>query len=129
MKTDETPITPEIKERIGAAINRSRANWLNLHHLCAKSVCRRAGKCSADPGFCLERLSPRISDDVRQGVDALIQGKIEGLSFDEVLGKAPDAIYALHEWHMTVAQSARNSATARRKAAKKARTSRHREFQ
>jgi hypothetical protein len=129
VETDETPITPETKERISAAINRSRANWLDLHYLCAKSVCRRAGKCSADPDYCLERVSPRISDDVRQGVDALIQGKIEGLSFDEVLSKTPDAIYALHEWHMTVAQSARNSASARRKKAKNAPPSRHREIQ
>jgi len=92
------PLTREAEEQLLMIIQRMRANLLGFPHLCIKTLCRRADKCLADPDMCMARFAPLVSEDVRSGVDALVMGKFDGLSYDEVRESAPSEVRAYEEW-------------------------------
>lgn len=119
MTPDETQLTPEQEERAFTAIQRTRANFLGFPALCTKAVCRKARKCSADPDICMDHVGPDVSEDVRRAVDALIDGKIQGLSFDEVFAKAPRELAAYCEWLGKVRDSRAQPDAMRRSQARK----------
>ena len=119
MTPDETQLTPEQEERAFTAIQRTRANFLGLPALCTKAVCRKTRKCSADPDICMDHVGPDVSEDVRRAVDALITGKIQGLSFDEVFAKAPRELAADCEWLGKVRDSRAQPDAMRRSQARK----------
>ena len=114
MTPDEIQLTPEQEERAFIIIQRARANFLGFPALCTKAVCRKARKCSADPDICMDHVGPDVSDDVRRAVDALIDGKIQGLSFDDVFAKAPRELSAYCEWLGKVRQTTAQSDAKRR---------------
>jgi hypothetical protein len=94
----DTPLTPETEERVLTAIRRKRANLLWFPRLCVKTVCRRTGMCSADPNICMDALVHLVPEDARKGVDALFEGQLDRLSYDQVRAKAPFAVRAYEEW-------------------------------
>ena len=98
MTPDESELTPEQEERAHIAIQRMRAHFLGFPALCTKAVCRRSRRCSADPDICMGHVGPDVPEDVRHAADALIFGKIQGLSFDDVFAKAPRELAAYYEW-------------------------------
>ena len=114
MTPDESELTPEQEERALIAIQRMRAHFLGFPALCTKAVCRKARRCSADPDICMEYRGPDVPEDVRRAVDALIDGKIQGLSFDDVFAKAPRELSAYCEWLGKVRQTTAQSDAKRR---------------
>jgi hypothetical protein len=50
------------------------------------------------PPECLKACLPLLSDEVRAGGVAFIQGKLEGLSYDDLLAESGDVIMAMEEW-------------------------------
>ena len=76
-------LTSEDLARIHKAAQRWRAQLLCLWKLCPKAACRKAQACSADPDFCIERFALLISEEVRDAVDTLHEGKLLGRSYDE----------------------------------------------
>ena len=119
MAPDESELTPEQEERALIAIQRMRAHFLGFPALCTKAVCRKARKCSADPDICMDHMGPDVPDDVRRAVDALITGKIQGLSFDEVFANAPRELAAYCEWLGKVTDSRAQPDAMRRSQARK----------
>ena len=119
MTPDKRELTPEQEERAFITIQRTRANFLGFPALCTKAVCRKAHKCSADPDICMAHMGPDVSEDVRRAVDALINGKIQGLSFDEVFAEAPRALAAYCEWLGKVTDSRAQTDAMRRSQARK----------
>ena len=119
MTPDESQLTPEQEERALIAIQRMRAHFLGFPALCTKAVCRKARKCSADPDICMDDMGPDVPDDVRRAVDALITGKIQGLSFDEVFANAPRELAAYCEWLGKVRDSGAQPHAIRRSRARK----------
>jgi hypothetical protein len=60
------------------------ANLIRLPALCARAKCRRAQACRGEPHRCLTRYAPLLPEDALAGAEALLDGKIRGLSFDAV---------------------------------------------
>ena len=114
MTPDERELTPEQEERALIAIRRMQANFLGFPALCTKAVCRKARRCSADPDICMDHMGPDVPDEVRRAVDALIDGKIQGLSFDDVFANAPRELSAYCEWLGKVRQTTAQSDAKRR---------------
>jgi hypothetical protein len=119
MTPDESEFTPEQEESARTAIQRMRAHFLGFPALCTKAVCRKSRKCSADSDICMEHVGPDVSEDVKRAVDALISGKIQGLSFDDVFTKAPRALAAYCEWLGKVRDSRAQPDATRRSRARK----------
>ena len=86
-------------------LQRWKANMLCFADLCIKTACRRARTCSADPDFCMGHLAPFVTDDVRQGVDALMEGNLDGLTYDEVRARSPQDIAAYEGWLEKISES------------------------
>jgi hypothetical protein len=119
MTPDESQLTPEQEERAFITIQRTRANFLAFPALCTKAVCRKTRRRSADPDICMDHVGPDVSEDVRRAVDALITGKIQGLSFDDVFAKAPRELSAYCEWLGKVRDSRAQPDAMRRSRARK----------
>ena len=98
MTPDERELTPEQEESALIAIRRMQANFLGFPALCTKAVCRKSRRCSADPDICMDHIGPDVPEDVGRAVDALVTGKIQGLSFDDVFANAPRELSAYCEW-------------------------------
>ena len=81
---------------------------------CTKTACRRAGTCSADPDDCIGHLAPFVPDEVRRGVDALLEGQIDRLTYDEVRARSPQEVAAYEGWIEKVNESRLDRAYARR---------------
>jgi hypothetical protein len=92
---------------------RWRANMLCFSDLCIKSVCRRAGTCSANPDICIGHLAPFVPHEVSQGVDALLEGQIDGLTYDEVRARSPREVAAYEGWLEKISESRLDRAHAR----------------
>ncbi len=104
----------EREDIVAFRLQRWRANMLCLSDLCVKTACRRAGTCSADPDDCIGRLAPFVPEDVRDGVDALLEGNIDRLTYDEVRARAPLEVAAYEGWLEKVCESRLDRATVRR---------------
>ena len=87
------------------AVARALSTILECHRLCLSSRCRRSGKCKGDPHECLDACRSLLVEDVYDGALAYLEGKIEGFSFDQVVGRYPDQIAALAEWIGRIAYS------------------------
>jgi hypothetical protein len=59
------------------------SDMLFIPHMCARAKCHRARACRGEPRMCLARLAPLVPEEAREGVKAMIEGKLEGLEFDE----------------------------------------------
>jgi broad specificity phosphatase PhoE len=118
-ENDDVTLTPEQEERLRLAIYRMRANLLNFPALCAKAVCRRARKCSANPAVCMDDIGRDVPDDVRHAVDEVLFGKLAGRPFDEMLAEAPNKIDAWWGWLEKVKASAATLDAIRHPKAKK----------
>jgi hypothetical protein len=79
------------------ALNRAFSDTLSLWRLCEASRCKRR-RCMRVPAECLKACLPLLSDEVRAGGVAFIEGKIEGLSYEELLAESEDVIMAMNEW-------------------------------
>jgi hypothetical protein len=82
------------------------SNLMCLWGLCAKPACRRARKCRGEPRDCLARYAPLVPEEAREGIKAMIEGRRDNLSFDEVRDMADGEVDAAIEWMALVAQSA-----------------------
>ena len=80
------------------AIGRYLSDTLSLWRLCETARCRRRRRCMHVAPECLKACLPLLSDDVREGAVAFVQGKVEGLSYDDVMAESQDAIMAMEEW-------------------------------
>jgi len=115
-----TTLPADVAEKLDISIQRARSNFLCFSHLCVETVCRRARTCSADPDICMGRLIPFVPRDVRRGVDALVLGKFDGLSYEQVRANSPFEVSAWEDWIGQIDNSKRESAPAPRLKAKKA---------
>ena len=93
-----TTLPADVAEKLDISIQRARSNFLCFSHLCVETVCRRARTCSADPDICMGRLLPFVPKDVRRGVDALVLGKFDGLSYEQVRANSPFEVSAWEDW-------------------------------
>src|SRR5712691_4171372 len=98
MTPTELTMLPETADLTSLDIQRTRANMLRLAHICVKTACRRARTCSADPDTCIGRMTPFLPEDVCSGVEALLEGKLEGLTYDEIRADAPVEVGAYEDW-------------------------------
>ena len=119
MTTIEITTTPDVEDRVSMAIQRWAVNMLGFPHLCVKTACRRADTCSADPDICIGRLAPLLPENVRDGIQALFEGKFDGLTYDEVRAGAPLELRAFEEWLGKIGESRRASAPMMRPKTKK----------
>jgi hypothetical protein len=94
------------EQRAVTATLRWMANLLRLSHFCVQSACRRAGTCCRNPRGCMTRLTPLIPDDVRDGVDVLLDARFFGLSYEEARKAAPFEVAAYEGWLARVRESA-----------------------
>jgi hypothetical protein len=101
----------EVKREGLIPLFRFAANMLALWGLCANVTCRRAQRCKGDACDCVKRYAPLVPEDAREGVKAMIEGKLDGLSFDGAQDIAFDEVEAMIEWQALVAQSARGRGT------------------
>jgi len=83
------PHTPAAGDRAHFALQLFRTAMLGFPHLCTKTACRRARWCSCDPDICMGRFGPLVPDDVRNGIDALARGHMDGLSYEQVRARGP----------------------------------------
>jgi hypothetical protein len=93
---DEEPLPPS-DHPATIAVGRYLSDTLSLWRLCESSRCKRRRRCMLVPPeykACL----PLLSDEVRAGGVAFIQGKVEGLSYDDLLAESEDVIMAMNEW-------------------------------
>ncbi len=112
----KTELTQAKREELAfIQIQRSRANLLCFSDLCFKTVCRRARTCSADPDICMGHLAPFVPDEVRRGVNALVEGQIDRLTYDAVRAQAPREVGAYEGWIEKINKSRLERATARRR--------------
>lgn len=98
MTTTDLTMSTETGDLTYLAIQRRRANMLRLAHICVNTACRRAGACSADPDTCTGRMTPFLPEDACAGVDALLEGELEGLTYNEARDEAPMEIRAYEDW-------------------------------
>ena len=83
---------------VSIAMARVLSDTLMLWRLCLSARCQRNGKCKGDPHACLAIGGALLSDDVFNGGVVFLQGKTDGLSFDEVFAQCPDELAAFGEW-------------------------------
>jgi hypothetical protein len=100
------PLTAQTEKGLNTAVARWTANMLFLPCLCRKFVCRRTRMCSADPVNCIDRLGPLVPEDAQDGVETLLEGKMEGFTYDEVRAEAPFEIDAYEMWVAKVQRAA-----------------------
>jgi hypothetical protein len=93
----DEPLLP-LDHPVSIAMARMLSNTLMLWRLCLSARCQRNGKCKGDPHACLAIGGALLSDDVFYGGVAFLQGKADGLSFDDVLAQCPDELAAFGEW-------------------------------
>ena len=98
---DEEPLPPP-GHPATIGLNRTFSDTLSLWRLCEGSRCKRRRRCMRVPAECLKACLPLLSDDVREGAVAFVQGQVEKLSFDELLAESEDAIMALLEWQWRI---------------------------
>jgi hypothetical protein len=84
------------------ATQRALSNIYSLWCLCEKTACRRAGRCTGEPRDCLDAITPLLADTVIEGGVHTLEGKMEGLSFDELYARHPDEILALSAWNTLI---------------------------
>jgi hypothetical protein len=94
---DEEPLPPP-GHPATIAIGRYLSDTLSLWRLCEVSRCKRRRRCMRVPPECLKACLPLLSDDVRAGGVAYIQGKVEGLGYDDLIAESGDVIMAMEEW-------------------------------
>lgn len=82
------------------------ADLLALSALCGRAKCRRAQSCRGAPRACLARCAPLVPEEAREGAKAAIDGRLRGLSFDD-LRDDDDAIADLIAWRARVEACAR----------------------
>ncbi len=86
---------------------RFSANMLALWGLCANVKCRRARACRGDCRDCVPRYAPLVPEDAREGVKAMVEGRMHDMSFDAVQDEAFDEVGALLEWRGLIERAAR----------------------
>jgi hypothetical protein len=77
---------------------RAASNLLCLWGLCGKAACRRAKQCKRKADDCLGRYAPLVPEEARFGAAAMLMGKRDGVSYDEVRRHAPAEIAAIESW-------------------------------
>jgi hypothetical protein len=86
---------------------RAASNLLCLWGLCGKAACRRARACKHNAHDCLDRYAPLVPEEARFGAAAMLMGKRDGVSYDEVRRHAPAEIAAIESWIGLVHAAAR----------------------
>jgi hypothetical protein len=109
------PHTPAAADRVHFVLQRLRIALLGFPHFCVKTACRRARRCSSDRNICMGSLGPLVSKDVRDGVDALVWGHLDGLSYDQVRARDPWAVAAYEQWNAKICESIRETAALARR--------------
>ena len=98
---DEEPMPPP-GHPTTIGLNRYFSDTLALWRLCEGSRCKRRRRCMRVPAECLKACLPLLSDEVRAGGVAFVQGKVDGLSYDELLAESGDVVMAMEEWHWRI---------------------------
>ena len=80
------------------ALLRYAGTLLCLHVFCPLRACRRARRCKGEPRDCVPRYTPLVPEDARAGVEAMLEGRDLGLSFEELREEAPDEMNAAILW-------------------------------
>ena len=74
------------------------ADMLRLWALCGKPACRRARQCRRDPVACTNRYTALVPQAAGCGFAMLADGKLLGLSYEDVRAQAPEEIAAYEDW-------------------------------
>ena len=85
-------------EQFAIAMARALSNTLALPHLCLTQRCRRSGKCKGDPHACIAVGEALLSPDIVEGARLFLEGKLEGLSFDQAHARGPELMDAYAQW-------------------------------
>jgi hypothetical protein len=92
--TSPTPVT-----------HRWAATMMSLWGLCGHTACARARKCRGEPRDCLARCAPLVPPRVHDAVMLMREGKLLGLTFDELHARDPVAMDTFCDWSNAVADS------------------------
>ena len=98
MIVNEQVTRPAEEKRGYVALRRMRANFLLFWTRCETTICRRARTCASDPDICMSQSASAVPAGVRKGVDALIDAKRRGESFEDALAKASHEVLAYCKW-------------------------------
>lgn len=82
------------------------ADMLCLWALCGKPACRRARACRRDPRACTDRHAGLVPQAAGCGFTLLAEGKLAGLSYEEVRAEAPEEVAAYEDWLARVGRAA-----------------------
>src|SRR5579875_1438757 len=91
-----------IHKQIRQAIDRSFSDIFSFWCLCDLAACRRAGCCKGNPSHCVGMFRPMLADDVHDGGIAVFEGKMEGLSFEQLLERHRDELMAWIAWKLRI---------------------------
>ena len=91
---------------------RAASDLLHLHGLCGRRACRRAHSCRGEPRGCLTRYAPLVPEDARDGAQAMVEGRQQGFTFDELMEDARHEVLALVAWADAITASYRRVALA-----------------
>lgn len=86
---------------------RAASDLLHLHGLCGRRACRRARSCHGEPRACLTRYAPLVPEDARDGAQAMVEGRRQGFTFDDLMDDARHEVLALVAWADAVTASYR----------------------
>jgi hypothetical protein len=128
MTTTDLTMSTETGDLTYLAIQRRRANMLRLAQICVNAACRRAGACSGNPDTCIGCITPYLPEDVCAGVDALLEGELEGITYNEARDEAPIEIGAYEDWLSKIDASMRETVPFMRPKAKHSQRSHLREI-
>jgi hypothetical protein len=95
---------PPLPAHARIAAERILSNAYSLWGVCTKSACRRARCCRGAAGECLAAWIPSLAPDVADGGLRMLEGQLNGLSFDELYTRHPDEISALAHWRSNIAR-------------------------
>lgn len=94
---DDSALPPEGHPAL-TTLGRVMSDTLLLWRLCESAHCKRGGRCMGIPPACLKTCLPLLSDEVREGGVAFLEGKLAKLSFDELLAESEKPVMAMIEW-------------------------------
>jgi len=95
---DDTIAAEPSPEQFAIAMARALSNTLALPHLCLTQRCRRSGKCKGDPHACIAVGEALLSPDIVAGARLFLEGKLEGLSFEQAHARGPELMDAYANW-------------------------------
>jgi hypothetical protein len=101
-------LTPQ-ESRINTKLLRLVADSAAFPAMCRQlnGGCARTRRCRGDARECVGRFLDLVPDAARDWIDAVLEGKREGRTFDDVAAENPDELEAMEEWRAALAKAYR----------------------